>query len=109
MEWHWFLSFRDAKENVSLGGCMVVVEDADPPYLALAAAKAHLLGCNPGGELLGFTAEGSSPEIAAAVQAMPEGELMTREQVNAIWEKFGVQAGRPPRKTIGSGWNDPQQ
>lgn len=95
MEWHWFLSFRDATRNVSLGGCLVIVDDDDPPNVALAAQKAWDLGCNPGGEVMGFTAEGSSDDIAAAVRSLPEGVLMDRKMVSAHWNRYGIEAGRP--------------
>lgn len=90
--WHWFLSFRDDEEDVNLGGCMVITEDVDPPTVIKAAQRAYELECNPGGEVLGFTAEGSASDIWAAVSAMPEGVLMTREEVDEAWSRYGVSA-----------------
>jgi hypothetical protein len=92
---HWFLSFRDADANRNLGGCMVVVEDDDPPNMELAVEAAWHLDCNPGGEVLGFTAEGSDPSIAEAVKHMPVGKLFTEPEVADLWRPYNIQTRKP--------------
>ncbi len=81
----WWLSFADTEtEGRFLGACIVGGRD-----LVDATERAHRLGCNPGGEVLGV-------EIPDSVQ-LPEGcgdRLLTKEDAERLMGRLvSIQTG----------------
>jgi hypothetical protein len=68
----WYLSFAD--ETGFLGACIVPAED-----MIGAVTMAHVLGCNPGGEVAGAPVPADAP-----MDHWPRGEVLSRERIAAL-------------------------
>lgn len=80
----WYLSF--ATEAGWLGGAFVDADD-----LVDAAVRAHVLGCNPGGEVMGHDV----PDDAPRPEPSDIGRLLTREELERINKRAATLAGCP--------------
>lgn len=77
----WWLSFVDEDTDTFLGVSIV-----EAPDFLSATAVAHVIGCNPGGQVAGY----EIPEDCLAEREMPRGRLLSKEDVTAHTEAMSV-------------------
>jgi hypothetical protein len=80
---YWWLSFADAdlpKGSQFLGATVI-----EAPDMISAVTRAHALGCNPGGEVVGHAI---APEYSYRIEPWMVGRLMSRAECEAFDAKW---------------------
>lgn len=71
----WYLSFVGGDAGTFIGGCFVEADD-----VGSALTLSHLLGCNPGGEVMGAPVpEGFLPDDSF------RNRLLTKAEIASFW------------------------
>jgi hypothetical protein len=75
----WWLSFADADKPPGQAFLGVAIVHTDTDSLIAAVRKAHELGCNPGGEVMGYLIEATDSVPASSI-----GRLLSREEAESL-------------------------